>query len=366
MPAILAATAVAPAPVQAMSERVVPFVDDARGHAPHELASVQAAATRLSALLGRPSTGGPHTRYWLPIRTLLQQEADRLGIVDEAGFWGGVVPHAFVGTKLVSHPAWPGARPPDGWRDVPGVQAHTLPGWSVFSRDDAVSACADLLADGPVRAKSPYARGGNGQTVIASLEQARERFASPSAAGIEHGLVVERDLVESATYGVGMARVGAHVIAYHGTQRSVRDHRGERVYGGSRLTVFRGTLAQLCEALPAGGAREAVAAAMGYDRAVRSAYPVLASRCNYDVIVGHARDGRRHCGVLEQSWRFGGASMAEVLAMERFAREPGRSWMVAETVERYDQQPPPADAVLLWPGDAQSPCKYARIVDDGC
>ena len=364
MPAVLAETSVASAPVQALAE-VVPFVDDARVHAPHELASLQAAAGRLSALLRRPASGAAQATYWLPIRTLLQQEAERLGIVDEAGFWGGVVPHAFVGTKLVSHPSWPGAQPPGGWRDVPGVAAHTLPGWSVFSREDAVSACADLLAGGAVRAKSPYARGGNGQAVIASLDQARERFASPSAAGIEHGLVVERDLVESATYGVGMARVGAHAIAYHGAQRSVADHRGERVYGGSRLTVFRGTLAQLCQALPQGEAREAVAAAMGYDQAVRSAYPVLASRCNYDVIVGHARDGRRHCGVLEQSWRFGGASMAEVLAMERFAREPGLSWVVAETVERYDHQPPPGDAVLLWPGDAQSPCKYARIVDDG-
>ena len=338
--------------------------------AAHEAATLQFAAARVAGLLGLPrhdNAAQPPSapRYWIPAATLTRTEAQALGIRDETGLWGGIVPLAFVATKLVSHPLWPGAAPPPGWQAVSGVEACTLPGWSVFSREDAVSACADLLAGGAVRAKSPYARGGNGQAVIASLDQARERFASPSAAGIEHGLVVERDLVESATYGVGMARVGAHAIAYHGAQRSVADHRGERVYGGSRLTVFRGTLAQLCQALPQGEAREAVAAAMGYDQAVRSAYPVLASRCNYDVIVGHARDGRRHCGVLEQSWRFGGASMAEVLAMERFAREPGLSWVVAETVERYDHQPPPGDAVLLWPGDAQSPCKYARIVDDG-
>ena len=92
---------------------------------------------------------------------------------------------------------------------------------------------------------------------------------------------------------------------------------------------------------------------------------VLASRCNYDVFVGHDREGRRHCGVLEQSWRFGGASMAELLAMERFARQPSLQWMVAETVETYDGRPPPPDAVPVWPGDGESPCKYARIVDDG-
>jgi len=98
---------------------------------------------------------------------------------------------------------------------------------------------------------------------------------------------------------------------------------------------------------------------------VRGAYRVLASRCNYDVIVGHARSGQRHCGVLEQSWRFGGASMAEVLAMERFAQDPALQWLVAETIESYDGQGLPDGAVPVWPGDAESPRKYARIVDDG-
>src|SRR5690606_2604036 len=244
------------------------------------------------------------------------------------------VPHAFVGTKLVSHPLWPGGSgAPTGWRDVPGIDASALPGWSVFTRFDARAACEALLADGPVRAKSPYARGGNDQVVFTDLRQAQAWLDSAAAIGIEHGLVLERDLVAPETWGVGTARIGGHAIAYCGTQKAVRDHRGNLVYGGSRLTVFRGGLAQLCASLADGDAREAVCTAMHYDRAVRGTYRVLASRCNYDVIIGHERGGRRHCGVLEQSWRFGGASMAELLAMERLARDPGVQSVVAETVE---------------------------------
>ena len=76
------------------------------------------------------------------------------------------------------------------------------------------------------------------------------------------------------------------------------------------------------------------------------------------------RLGRRHLGVLEQSWRFGGASMAELLAMERFTRAPGVHRVVAETVETFAGGRVPAGAVVSWRGDAGSPRKYARIVEE--
>lgn len=84
------------------------------------------------------------------------------------------------------------------------------------------------------------------------------------------------------------------------------------------------------------------------------------------MIVGVDREGRRQLGVLEQSWRFGGASMAEVLAMECFRQQPAMSRVVAETVESYTGEPLPADAVVYWPGGADSPRKHARIVEHGC
>ena len=44
-----------------------------------------------------------------------------------------------------------------------------------------------------------------------------------------------------------------------------------------------------------------------------AAFPGLfASRCNYDVVTGADGVGKHHSGVLEQSWRAGGASGAEI------------------------------------------------------
>ena len=49
---------------------------------------------------------------------------------------------------------------------------------------------------------------------------------------------------------------------------------------------------------------------------------MLASRSNYDVAEGRDATGRQCVGVLEQSWRLGGASGAEVAALEAPERRP--------------------------------------------
>ena len=131
------------------------------------------------------------------------------------------------------------------------------------------------------------------------------------------------------------------------------------------LRVSRGGLDDL-EARDDEELAGAIHAALLYDRAVCAAYGVVASRRNYDVIVGRDASGQRHCGVLEQSWRFGGASMAELLALECLAADGGTAWVLAETVESYDGEPDRPGAVVYWPGDARSPRKYARVIASGC
>jgi hypothetical protein len=75
-----------------------------------------------------------------------------------------------------------------------------------------------------------------------------------------------------------------------------------------------------------------------YDTAVSTAYPQLfASRRNYDVAFGTNRAGQARAGVLEQSWRAGGASLAELAAMQAFALSPSLTSVRAATRERYGQ-----------------------------
>jgi len=341
------------------------------GRDPHEVAVLHCAAGRLAELFGARRVAAaaappPCGRYWIPSSTLSRREAAALGISDGSQLWGGIVPAGYVATKLISHPrSGRRAAAPKGWIDIIGLEDCTLPGWSVFSRADALAAGAELLRGGPVRVKPPRERGGRGQRVVRSEEELGNWLDAASPRALEEGLVLERDLVESTTYSVGFSVLpGGHRIAYVGTQRTVITPQGVAAYGGSRLEVVRGTFADLEATLRPGKPRAAVQAASRYDAVIRHAYGVVATRCNYDVIAGVDRLGRRHLGVLEQSWRFGGASMAELLAIERFTRMPGLQRVVAETVETFAGERVPAEAVMAWRGDARSPCKYARIVEE--
>lgn len=338
---------------------------------PHELAALRFAAGRLAALFGAQHVEAAYElpafgRYWIPVSTLSRRAAESLGIDHGLQLWGGIVPAPFMATKLVSHSRRSRhAAAPAGWVDIVGLEDCTLPGWSAFGRDDILGAGLDLLHGGHVRLKCPYERGGHGQQVVRSEEEFAQWIDSSPQQVLDEGIVLERDLAESVTYSVGFSVLpGDHRIAYVGTQRNVAAPNGDLVYGGSRLDFVRGGLVELEESLREGKARAAVRAAIRYDAVIRHTYGVIASRCNYDVIAGVDRMGRRHLGVLEQSWRFGGASMAELLAIERFAARPTLQRVVAETVETYTGEPAPADAFVYWRGGAGAPCKYARIVED--
>ncbi|MBP3983404.1 DUF3182 family protein [Pseudoxanthomonas helianthi] len=339
--------------------------------ASHEIVTLRFAAARLAALLGleyddaQAGAGEGDATYYLPMFTLTREEADARGIVMESQLWGGIVPHGFVATKLVSHPPW--GRPeamPEGWKHIAGIEKYTLPGYSVFARDDAWQAGKALLQDGAVRLKWPFARGGGGQAMVRDQHELSAWLDAANDSLFPGGLVVERHLESAKTYSVGSSSLPGYDIAYWGEQHNVLDPSGSEVYGGSALTVVRGSFPS---ALAAGSdVVRAIVAANAYDRLVRGAYGVVASRRNYDVIVGVDARGDRHLGVLEQSWRFGGASMAEVFALEWFSRNPGSNSVAAETGESYGDEPLPEGAVLYCHGDAESPRKYARIIPYGC
>jgi hypothetical protein len=340
--------------------------------AAHELATLKSGAERVARLMGwpcHPETSAPPASlacFYIPSATLTARQASSLAISGEWHLWGGVVPHAFVATKLVSHPLWSTeSAAPEGWKAVDGIDSWTLPGYSVFSREDARAAGRALLDAGRVRVKSPHACGGEDQFVLEDTTALRAWLDRTDPAAFEAGFVLERDLDDAVTYSVGSSDLCGRQIAYHGRQREVRDRAGNLVYGGSRLFVCRGGMPGLRAALPAGDVSDAVGLAIAYDHAVRGTYGVLASRLNYDVIAGNDRNGRRCIGVLEQSWRFGGASMAEILAMEYLQAFPDAESVVAETVETYEQGAIPEEAVIHWHGDSASPRKFARILNHG-
>jgi hypothetical protein len=109
-------------------------------------------------------------------------------------------------------------------------------------------------------------------------------------------------------------------------------------------------LALRCQQL-APEAAHAVEQAAVFDAAANQHLPgFMASRRNYDVVQGIDRDGKPRAGVLEQSWRIGGASPAEIAALEAFAADPALRAVRASTHEMYGTDEPPAQANVHFRG----------------
>jgi hypothetical protein len=99
--------------------------------------------------------------------------------------------------------------------------------------------------------------------------------------------------------------------------------------------------------------RLAIAQARAYDDAAAQCFEGLfASRRNYDVAQGIDAAGDHRSGVLEQSWRPGGASGAEIGALEAFRADPSLSAVRAMSREVYGAVPAlPPNATVYFSGD---------------
>ena len=364
-----------------LAEAVMPFTQGIKGHASvHEHATREQIARRVAALKGCPFIEEipqplwPRRTYLVPSDTLVAPDLRRLKLFGEDDLLGGVVPHAFLATKAISHPlASASAAAPGGWNPLLAdlVQTAVLPGYTAFSRQDALLAGEKLLALGPVRVKPVGETGGRGQLVVHDASALAARLAVlDNAALLAQGVVLEHNLTQVETLSVGQVRVAGILASYSGTQQLTQDNTGALAYGGSDLTVVRGDFHALLATLPPGTRRKAVDQALVYDAAVRSCYPgFFASRINYDVAQGLDAAGQWCSGVLEQSWRIGGATGAELAALEAFHADKSLQTVHARCVERYGPlRPVPPSATLYFQGEDPEVgllTKYALIHRDG-
>ncbi|MDT3679798.1 MAG: DUF3182 family protein [Burkholderiaceae bacterium] len=350
----------------------------------HELVSQIGIARELARLIGgrfdryvdaERTDAEAALGYVVPNDTIVGvRSALRWGIESEDDLFGGVVPFPFVATKVISHPlvAADAPRPP-GWEAdfAARIADVVLPGYSVFSIRDLQVAAGALLSHGPVRMKLASGIGGLGQSVVGSERELAERLShlDPSEV-VRRGAVVETDLRQARTWSIGQLRIGRLRTSYFGTQRTTRDCHGDEVYGGSSITMVRGGFDSL---EPHVMGDEPLRRALGFARvyheaAFASFAGIFASRCNYDVVQGVDVDGVERTGVLEQSWRVGGASPAELVALHALRDDPAREKASAEAVELHCADPElPEGAFVHFRGvdDRVGPItKYARLLDD--
>ncbi|MBA4682226.1 MAG: DUF3182 family protein [Pseudomonas sp.] len=346
-------------------------------HMAHERMVQRQLGEKLADLLGCPFLGpcqpGTQIRgrhyYYLPEDTVVG-DVGSLGIDGPDDFFGGQVEHAFLATKAISHPALDAPRHlPVGWseRFALQVESVTLRGFSVFDLEDATEAGKRLLRDGPIRLKPVAGTGGRGQQVVRSHPELESALAALDEQCVrQQGLVLEEDLQQPATYSVGQIRVAGVTLSYHGTQQLTNDGHGNQVYGGSRLTLVRGDyLALMTLDLPR-AVRLAVQQARIFELAALEVYPsIQASRRNYDVAQGLNARGQSRSGVLEQSWRVGGASAAEIFALEAFIKDPQLQTLQASTHEFYQDVPPPPGSICLYQGQDSEDGPLAKYVKVG-
>jgi len=329
----------------------------------HEYVARATMAKQLATLLGyafagdydpqRPRSG--HI-YFVPQRTLLREESQQLGIRDENDLYGGVVPDYFVATKAITHAAIdPDSHLPDAWSHhlADRLRGVVLPGYTAFSAADLRRAAQRLSQHGRVRIKGARGIGGSGQWAVGSESELDDAIEQLDADELhEHGAVVEQNYELAQTCSVGEVHAAGVSIAYHGVQRVTLNHHGHEVYGGSDLHIVRGGLHDLLRRDLPSHVKLAVRQAAVYDAAVGRSFPqFFASRRNYDVLQGLDRKGRFVSGVLEQSWRIGGASPAEIAAIEAFKFEPEMRSANASIREVYSAAAPlPPHAHVLFHG----------------
>lgn len=346
---------------------------------PHDRHTRMAMGERIAALCGCAFAGDfdPQRRYgtglyFVPDLTLAGERAAALRIAGEQDLFGGVVPFPWMTHKTISHGlVAPEAAAPPGWshRLATALADTVLPGYSAFGFDDAVRAGRQLLAHGPARVKQARGVGGLGQTVVQSEAELRTALRAIDPAELhQDGVVVELDLRDAETYSVGRVRMGGLSLVYHGIQYPTTARSGETVYGGSELIALRGDFATLAARELPTEVAAAVGKALAFDARISAAFPAFfASRRNYDVIRGRDAAGRWRCGVLEQSWRFGGASPAEIAALEWLQRHPDAASVRAAAHERHrEEAPPPGASVYYHRREGRGPVmKYTLIRHDG-
>ncbi|MGA0572762.1 DUF3182 family protein [Variovorax sp. VNK109] len=368
-------------PYAAPSGHVMAYTRGLRGYAnEHEQMTRMEVVRRLAALKGfgvieefaqEPVLG---STYLVPSDTLVGTDlAQALGVKCRDDLFGGVVPHGVVATKAITHPLLsPESAAPEGWSHEygPMIRDAVLRGFSAFSRADAREAARRMLAFGPARIKRVRETGGRGQFVCRSMAEVDACLQEMPDAMIERdGVVVEQNLSKVETLSVGQVWVAGMLASYFGYQKLTTNNRGEEAYGGSDLTVVRGDFHTLLAIELPHEVRVAVGQALAYNAAVSICFPqFFASRINYDVAQGFDEAGAWHSGVLEQSWRAGGATGAEIAALEAFRSDPERRIVRACCTEIYGTTDAPEGSVVYFSGVDQREgplTKFTTLVQDG-
>jgi Protein of unknown function (DUF3182) len=306
-----------------------------------------AFATQIATMLGgkvcnlAAANGSP--RYFVPINTLSKRFAVAQSIRTPDDLYGGVVQHPLHGHKGALHKLVPGGHAPAPYsrRFAQMVAPAVLPGFTAFSPEDAVRAFAELGGQGHVvRHKDPRRTNCRGQTIVESPCHAKLLAEQLGESLAHHGSVLEVNLHNPETFNVGLLHFDGKPYSFIGDQRTAKDSTDAEMYAGTTLRMVRGDLGKLAQAP---GLDETKKRGIIQAKIVSEAYSnlgVMSSRMVLDVIQGTSGDSNVGLsGVADPALRPGGASPAELLAIEKLRADSSIS-EVSTRVDVYFGVPP--------------------------
>lgn len=277
--------------------------------------------------------------YYVPAKPILKEKAKVLGVKSTEDLFGGVVEHSVHADKAILHltPTLTSSAPEGYLRSFAlSVRDAVLPGYSAFTDEDALHAFQLLNAAGEVvLVKDPSQSDADGQVKVKSQGELMGLLrAIPVDVLSQKGMVLEAFVQDPVTQSVGQVYIDGKVYCYFGQQTSVF-HEGRNKYGGTRVEMYRGEIENLPKFAPNESLRIAVAQSIKV-RDAFSIYDPVISRMNFDIVQGINAKGEFVSGVTDQSFRLGGASPAEVLAIEELEENPAHKSAIAEVLLGYD------------------------------
>lgn len=308
---------------------------------PSNLAKNEATAQRIAAIFGGKVVSAADTTegavigfpYDAVVRGSYQQ--DLLGPHDDANLYGSIVDVRQHGDKAMLHPRLTDKSAKQSWHDdefALRCQPLTLPGFTVFSKDDVTEAAKQLQKYNlPVLIKDPSASCGNRQILY------EKTIYPPTIESIDQtietdGLVVETAIPERDRYTLvaGTVALKGTQISWIGRSWGVFHHGEQRIrFGGSTLRAVEGDFNELAKVCQSTVVKEALSKCS----ILHTLYPTinaLVNRATYD-IVGSTKNPEL-MGVVDPSLRPSASSPGEIVAYETLV---GSSHPKADVSTRY-------------------------------
>ena len=275
--------------------------------------------------------------FWVPDGPISQDEAQSLGIIDKSDMYGSIS-NEIVATKAVVHRPWNLPLSNKGF-DFPQSFAHelaktntTLPGYTAFSKNDAISAFNELSNRGyEVRTKEPLQTGMEGQTVVKSRAALEFVFTQLNEHHLrKYGLVLEANMINNSNnsitaYSIGRSTVYNKTVSYIGKQKTVVDTFGVMRYGGTSLLCFRGHIVNGNRFILGDTELTLIEKTMFIESQLSLIPDLQFSRLNLNFIEGMIKnESGNYKGLrfLEHTTRVGGASAAEFVALKLLTEDP--------------------------------------------